>query len=207
MTDDQLHLSKTNFDRDATEYDNSAKYAPVRARYRYVVEEALPYQFETWLDVGCGTGALLSMIAEQRKAAQLFGIDLSEKMIKVARAKLGSKADLTVSDSERLPFEDNKFDIITCTFSFHHYPNPKAVLTEMKRVLSPQGKLIVADPLPFTPLRHIFNILSPLREEGAVRFASKNLMYNLAKSVDFKVTKWIRLDWFYYLMVEEKKQK
>ena len=204
MRDDRMQLSKTHFDRDATEYDKSAKYAPVRARYRYIVDEALRYQFQTWLDVGCGTGALLSMIGEQRKSAQLFGIDLSEQMIRVAREKLGNRADLRVSDSERLPFGDEKFDLITCTFSFHHYTNPQAVLTEMSRVLAPQGKLIVIDPLLFTPLRQIFNFLAPFRQEGAVRFVSKNLMYDLAKSVDFKVTKWITLDCFYFLMVAEK---
>jgi ubiquinone/menaquinone biosynthesis C-methylase UbiE len=204
MRHDHLHLSKTHFDRDANEYDNSTKYAAVRSRYHYVVDEALRHQFQSWLDVGCGTGALLSLVAEQRKGLQLFGIDLSEEMIRVAKAKLGEKADLKVSDSERLPFEDDKVDLITCTFSFHHYPNPKAVLAEMKRVLSPQGKLIVFDPLLFAPIRQIFNLSAPFRREGAVRFVSKYLMYDFAKSVDLRVSKWTRLDWFYFLMVAEK---
>ncbi|MGA2612233.1 MAG: class I SAM-dependent methyltransferase [Spirochaetia bacterium] len=207
MKHDQKKLSNTHFDKDATEYDKSAKYAPVRARYPYIVDEALRYQFQSWLDVGCGTGALLSMVAEQRKDVQLFGIDLSEEMTKVARARLGKKADLRVSDSERLPFGDEKFDLITCTFSFHHYLNPKVVLIEMERVLSPQGKLIVVDPLLFTPLRQIINLVAPLREEGAVRFISKNRMYSLAKSAGLEVSKWSRLDRFYYLMVAEKIQK
>ncbi len=204
MRPELLHSPKTHFDKDAMDYDKSLKYAVVRSKYHYVVDEALRFQFLSWLDVGCGTGALLSMIAEQRKDIKLFGIDLSEEMIKVARAKLGEAADLRVSNSERLPFEDNRFDLITCTFSFHHYPNPKAVLTEMKRVLSQKGKLIIVDPVLFTPLRQIFNLLAPLRGEGSVRFRPKNLICDLLKSVNLKVSKWTILDWFYFLMVAEK---
>ncbi len=203
MKTDHLQQSKTHFDRDAAEYDKSGKYAAVRSTYHYVIDEALRYHFQSWLDVGCGTGALLSMIAEQRKDIKLFGIDLSEEMIKVARANLGEAADLRVSNSEKLPFEDNRFDLITCTFSFHHYPNPKAVLTEMKRVLSQKGKLIIVDPVLFTPLRQIFNLLAPLRGEGNVRFYSKNEMYSLVKSSGLKVSKLLRLDWHGHMMVAE----
>jgi ubiquinone/menaquinone biosynthesis C-methylase UbiE len=48
-------------------------------------------------------------------------------------------------DSERLPFEDNAFDAITCTHSFHHYPHQQKVLGEMHRVLRPGGKLLIID--------------------------------------------------------------
>ena len=82
-------LSKANFDKAAVDYDQSERFELVRSRYQFVVDEILKHQFKSWLDVGCGTGALLSVIAEQRKDVQLFGVDLSEEMIKVARAKLG----------------------------------------------------------------------------------------------------------------------
>jgi ubiquinone/menaquinone biosynthesis C-methylase UbiE len=189
MREDRKRLAKTRFDSDAADYDKSRKYAWVRAIYPFVIDEALRYQFQTFLDVGCGTGALLSRIGEQRKDVQLFGIDLSEEMIKVARAKLGNKADLRVSDSEQLPFEDSKFDLITCTYSFHHYSNPSAVLTEMKQVLSGTGKLILVDPWIPTPIRQIFNLLSPLRKEGV--FYSKREMHRLVNSVGLEVTKWL----------------
>ena len=204
MRADRLQLSKTHFDSEAADYDKSRKYAWVRATYPFVVEESLRYQFQTFLDVGCGTGALLSRISEQRKDVQLFGIDLSEQMIKVARAKLGDKAELRVSDSEQLPFEDSKFDLITCTYSFHHYPNPSAVLTEMKRVLSSAGKLILVDPWIPTPIRQIFNLLSPLRKEGV--FYSKREMHSFVNSVGLEITKWL-VHWHGYLMVAEKRSE
>jgi ubiquinone/menaquinone biosynthesis C-methylase UbiE len=145
---------------------------------------------------------LLALVGEQRKAAKLFGIDLSEEMIKIARAKLGDKADLRVSDSERLPFEDEKFDLITCTFSFHHYPNPTAVLTEMKRVLSPNGKLIIADAVMFTPLRQLRNAIAAFAKEE--KFYSKREISTLVKAAGLAISKWTRLDWLAYLMVAKK---
>ena len=202
MKNYDLQQTKTHFNLDATEYDKSGKYAIVRSRHHYVVDEVLRNQFESWLDVGCGTGVLLAMVGEQRKAAKLFGIDLSEEMIKIARAKLGDKADLRVSDSERLPFEDEKFDLITCTFSFHHYPNPKAVLAEMKRVLSPNGKLIIADALLFTPLRQLRNAIAVFAKEE--KFYSKRRILALVKSAGLAISKWTRLDWLAYLMVAKK---
>ena len=93
---DAKELSRTTFNRDAAEYDRSQKYAPLRSRYGIVVAQALHYQFQTLLDVGCGTGALLYQLSQQGKSAKLFGIDLSEEMAKVAKAKLAQKADLRV---------------------------------------------------------------------------------------------------------------
>ena len=158
---DKKTISKERFDKEAANYDQSARFELVRSRYRFVIEEIQKHQFKTWLDVGCGTGALLSVIGEQRKDAQLFGVDLSEEMIKVATVKLGEKANLKVSDSERLPFEDRKFDLISCTFSFHHYPHPVEALIEMKRVLSQDGMLVMADIVIVDGLRKWFDGRGP----------------------------------------------
>ena len=69
-----------------------------------------------------------------------------QNILKIARDKSGEKADLRVGDSENLPFDDDTFDMITCTDSFHHYPNSENVLAEIRRVLRPQGRLLIADP-------------------------------------------------------------
>jgi len=196
---DKKTISKERFDKEAANYDHSARFELVRSRYRFVIEEIQKHQFKTWLDVGCGTGALLAVIGEQRKDVQLFGIDLSEEMIKVARERLGDKADLKVSDAERLPFEDRKFDLISCTFSFHHYPHPVEALIEMKRVLSQDGMLVVADILLFTPLRQILNLFASVRKEGT--FRPRGQLSKLVQSAGIEVFKLERVDWFSCLMV------
>ena len=53
-------------------------------------------------------------------------------MIEMAKKNLGNSAELKVGDSEYMPWKDNFFDVIVCNASFHHYPNPEKVLSEMK---------------------------------------------------------------------------
>src|SRR5262245_39688577 len=52
---------------------------------------------------------------------------------------------LVQGDSERLPFADDSFDLVTCSHSFHHYPNQAQVVAEMHRVLHPGGRLMIID--------------------------------------------------------------
>ena len=88
-------------------------------------------------------------------------------MVRVARLKLDGNAEILLGDSEVLPFDQGKFDLVTCTFSFHHYPNPKAAISEMKRVLAAGGKLIIVDPWIFAPLRQVFNLFQMAAHRSA----------------------------------------
>jgi ubiquinone/menaquinone biosynthesis C-methylase UbiE len=102
------------------------------------------------LDVGCGTGTLLSLLARQPKTTLLVGLDYSPAMIrclaeKIARSPHGAKLHAVVADAERLPFPDESFDVLTCCNSFHHYPHQAEVIREFQRVLRPEGVLILVD--------------------------------------------------------------
>ncbi|HUI69548.1 MAG TPA: class I SAM-dependent methyltransferase [Spirochaetia bacterium] len=203
MKNNRKELSRVTFSREAVEYDDSPRYSPLRASYPAIVAEILRYPFRSILDVGCGTGTLLSMIHEQQREARLCGVDLSEQMIEMAKAKLPAGADLRVSDSEKLPFRAGSFDVLMCTFSFHHHPDPTTVLSEMRRVLTPSGRLVMADPLIPAPLRQVMNLLVPLSKDGTVRFYSRREMYALAQSVGLRVSRWLKLNWHSYLLVAE----
>ena len=203
MKNDKKTLSNIEFSKDAADYDESRRYASLRKSYPKIVAEVLKKPFKTVLDIGCGTGALLLMIHEQHKSAKLFGVDISEEMIKVAQAKLGSTADLRVSESEKLPFKSGSFDLVLGTFSFHHHPNPTTVFKEIRRVLSPEGRLIMADPIAPTPIRLVMNLLIPFRKDGTVRYYSKSELYSLAESAGLSVSKWAKLNWHIYMMVSK----
>lgn len=204
MTDDKKELSNIEFSKDAAGYDQSKRYDSLRESYPAIVAEALSSPFGTMLDIGCGTGALLQMVQEKRKDARLFGVDLSEKMIQVAKAKLGERTDLRVSDSEKLPFPNKAFDLVMCTYSFHHYPNPGAVLLEMRRVLAPGGRLILADPSTAIPLlRQVVNFVHLFTRDGTVRIYSKKEMKVLAEAAALEVAKWRMLNWHSYMMVAQ----
>ena len=58
--------------------------------------------------------------------------------------KLAREAEV-VGDCENFPFENDSFDAIICSMSFHHYPNPQAFFDSVKRCLRPNGRLILRD--------------------------------------------------------------
>ena len=100
------------------------------------------------LDVGCGTGIFAERILEALPHAQVVGIDLVEGMLfkGLERWKQHEQGVFAVqADSERLPFDRATFDVVTCANSFHHYPNQKRAVAEMKRVLRPNGRLMLID--------------------------------------------------------------
>ncbi len=83
-------------------------------------------------------------------ASQIIGLDISEGMLDVGRKKILKKElhetiDMVVGDSENLPFDDNSFDAITVAFGVRNFANLDKGLTEIKRVLKPNGKLVILE--------------------------------------------------------------
>lgn len=95
------------------------------------------------LDNGCGTGELMSFIrTNTNDAIELIGCDISEKMIEFAK----NKADkVCIADSEKLPFEDNYFDVIYVRAVLHHLQDMPKAISEVARVLKPGGRVVFAE--------------------------------------------------------------
>lgn len=110
------------------------------------------------LDVATGTADFA--IAVTRKAAagtQVTGIDLSEGMLEVGRAKCqGLPIELEVGDAENLRFEDETFDRVCVAFGVRNFENLMKGLREMRRVLKPGGKLVILE-LSYPKNRLIFS--------------------------------------------------
>jgi SAM-dependent methyltransferase len=93
------------------------------------------------LDVGCGPGGSALLAAE--RGAKVAGLDASPGSIAVARERV-SDGDFRVGDMETLPWPDGSFDAVTAFNSLQFAGNPVTALTEVRRVLSPAGKLGMA---------------------------------------------------------------
>jgi SAM-dependent methyltransferase len=90
------------------------------------------------LDVGCGTGALTSTIADIVGADQVAGVDPSEPFVEQCRENLPG-ADIRVGPAEALPFADAEFDRALAQLVFHFVDDPIASVREMARVTRPGG--------------------------------------------------------------------
>ena len=97
------------------------------------------------LDVGCGTGELLSKLAAKYPAARLAGLDPVPEMLNVARGKLPANVDLRVGWANELPWPDSSFDVVVSCNMFHYVTHPVAAIREMERVLRPGGQLVITD--------------------------------------------------------------
>lgn len=147
MSKDFIKLSKKWFDNQAEVYDEKdvilySKYGKISCKN--IAEYLKNKKYEKLLDIGSGTGYLINMLSEEHKA-EYTGLDLSPNMIKVANEKNIKNATFIEGVSDNLSFEDNTFDVITCSQSFHHYPDTDKALKEAYRVLKPNGIYIISD--------------------------------------------------------------
>jgi len=96
------------------------------------------------LEIGVGMGA--DYLRWLRAGATATGIDLTERAVALAGQRVaadGLEADLRVANAERLPFEDEQFDLVYSWGVLHHTPDTAGAFSEAQRVLKPGGRLKV----------------------------------------------------------------
>lgn len=95
------------------------------------------------LDVACGTG-IVARIAAQRVEAHgsVTGVDLNQAMLTVA-GRVSPELIWRQGDAADLPFADEQFDVVLCQAALMFFPDPRAALAEMARVVTPDGTVAV----------------------------------------------------------------
>lgn len=116
---------------------------------RKAIDYLKPYKPKLLLDVATGTGdfAIQALVLNPDK---IIGVDISEGMLNMGRKKmlerkLDHKIEMKSGDSENLPFQDNTFDAVTVAFGVRNFENLEKGLTEIKRVLKPNGRIVVLE--------------------------------------------------------------
>jgi SAM-dependent methyltransferase len=92
------------------------------------------------LDIGCGVGAFLRLVAA--RGARAFGLDASDALLDVARKRLPD-ADLRVGEMEALPYHDDTFDVVTGFNSFFFANDIVAAVREAGRVAKPGAPVVI----------------------------------------------------------------
>lgn len=188
-----IELSKKHFDNQAKIYDetNTAYYSKYPKISCKDVAQRLKYsEYQSLLDIGCGTGYLIDMLQKQ-KSADYYGLDLSPEMLKVAKYKLSGSVELIEGYSDSLPYKDSSFDVVTCIQSFHHYPKPEKAMAEAYRVLKPGGLYIISDTGMGNYPKFIYSIYNNFivkkLNTGDYAAYSKRDIRNLMTSSGFKI--------------------
>lgn len=100
---------------------------------------------ERILDLGCGTGTLIQRLLHLAPEKVIVGLDPSAEMLSIARQKLPQFVELQLGSADRIPFPNESFDLIISTNAFHYFRNPSQAIQEAKRVLKPNGHLVITD--------------------------------------------------------------
>lgn len=196
--------SSSAFSDLASSYDSSIYGKYTKRMQRRILELLIKTDSASVLDMGCGTGQLLSMIA--KPGITLAGVDIAPGMIAEARHKLGDTANLKVGDTEALPWEDDTFDVVVSTLSFHHYPNPTKALAEAARVIKPEGRVIIGDVWLPTPFRQLVNrFVFPFSKEGDVAIYSRRDLARMLDIAGLRLVGWELDIYLFSILVAEPK--
>jgi ubiquinone/menaquinone biosynthesis C-methylase UbiE len=144
-----------------------------------LVQAARPSREDVSLDVACGPGTVVAAFAAQLRHAT--GLDATEAMLDQARELAASRGLANVSwrhgDVYALPFDDDRFDIVSCRFAFHHFEAPERAFAEMVRVCKSGGRVVLCDAVASDDPEKAaaFNAMERYRDPSTVGF--RNLAY------------------------------
>src|SRR3972149_167978 len=147
------------------------------------------------LDIATGAGFLALEFA--KRAEMVIGCDITHNMLQKACEKQESSGlnniGFLLSDVESLPFPDKSFDIVSCRFAFHHFPDPIKARREMERVC--KEKIVIVDGVSSEDYEksQFHNRIEKIRDPSHVRIYSlseiKTMLDNIGATV-FDLTHW-----------------
>lgn len=164
-------------------------------------------QVHSVLDVGCGSGDFIQVLHRVfGEKTQITGIDPTEEALQEARKRFDSPAiSFLRMEGERMEFADAQFDVVTISFALHHLADVSKTLSEMKRVVKPDGWLIINEIISETQnpaqenqkqLHHLKSFSDKLngishretyRSEEVLSIVAENDIHILDSFVDLKM--------------------
>jgi ubiquinone/menaquinone biosynthesis C-methylase UbiE len=198
---DGTEVIPEEYSRLAADYDRRWRdYVTVSVRE--TLQRLVLRSGERLLDVGCGTGELLRAVRQSVPDAAVIGADIAPQMLGAARRKLGAQVPLVGADAARLPFRAESFDVVVTSSSFHFWSDPSAALAELRRVLRPQGRLVVTDwcddYLACKVWDRVMRVLDPAHQRAYGTRACANLLDRAG--YDVSVVERYKINWLWGLM-------
>lgn len=154
-------------------------YAPERL----IADSGLQAEHDV-LDLGCGTGFFTIPVARHVRG-QVFAVDVSSELLDIVRTRSAEAGLHNVStmpgDAEQIPLSESSVDRVICSLVLHECADLRKALTEIKRVLRPEGKLLILEWVKKEtklgpPVQHrvdaeeLLGLLTGLRYAGEVQY-------------------------------------
>jgi SAM-dependent methyltransferase len=128
-------------------FTDGEAYERLMGRWSRLVAEAFLDWLSTpnnlkWLDIGCGNGAFTEELIARCAPAAVTAIDPSDDQLAYARSRPGARmTDFRVGDAQKLPFDDDTFDVAAMALVIAFLPEPGQAVAEMARVVRPGGSV------------------------------------------------------------------
>jgi ubiquinone/menaquinone biosynthesis C-methylase UbiE len=138
------------------------------------------------LDAGCGSGIYSKILA--RKGAEIYGLEISQNMLKFAREHCKNyKIEFKKGSIDRLPYKNNSFDLILASLVIHYLKKPEKAFKEFNRVLKKKGILVFSTHHPvFCAYQRTINqkgkkeiVISDYFKEGKFYWRLRNSKVNI----------------------------
>jgi len=144
---------------------------------------------EIVLDVACGTGAFEHMLLADCPSQPIVGVDISAGMLRIAEHKCCGFPALLFQHARAsaLPCKDQSCDVIVSANAFHYFDQPQLVLEEMRRVLEPEGRLIILDWCKDFPLCALCDILLSAIDPAHQHCYTQRELHSLLSAAGFEI--------------------
>lgn len=185
------------FNKLARKWDKLTKHN--KAKIKKIMRVADLKEGQIIMDAGCGTGVMIPFLKEAvGKRGVIYAVDMSEQMLKKAKAKhKGKNVYFVTSDVYELPFTPNSFDAVLCYSSFPHFKDKKKALKILTKILKPKGQLVIAHSDGREKINRI-------HKHGGAEIAedlipSKNKMKEMFAGVHLKIKEFVDDDKMYVI--------
>ncbi len=150
---------------------------------------------DTVLDVACGTGEFERLLLAEYSLQQIVGVDISDKMLAIAQKKCHAypQVSFQTASASTLPFDSDSFDVIVSANSFHYFDDPLAALKEMRRVLKPDGRVIILDWCRDYLICQICDIILKVFDPAHKQCYTQNEFHRLLEDANFAVSRATRI--------------
>jgi SAM-dependent methyltransferase len=148
LQDKQKEIAFFDAHAASSEYDVFTPQANARLIAAFVRLSELPRSSRV-ADLGCGSGVFTELLRREGYAS--VGLDISPRLVALGRSKYPG-LELIEGDAENLPFDSESLDGVLLSGLVHHFPDPRQLIAEVRRVLKHGGRFVSFDPNRMNPL-------------------------------------------------------
>lgn len=162
-------------------------------KFKVLERAKLSYSYhEDLLDIGCGTGTLVIAAKQRHPSSRIVGLDPDPGILAIAEKKAAHQnvqPEFIMAGAEKLPFKDNAFSVVVSSLAFHHFPIDikKGAIDEIRRVLKPNGRFLLADFGPSATLLYFIVKTLHLPERATLRDNIEGKLPIMLKEKGFKI--------------------